>query len=86
MFYRHVVRPLLFSFDPEWVHHASLTALTQTPAASFLEPFARCAFPALEKKVFGLTFPNPIGLAAGFDKNAFNLTDPANPKWDVMLK
>ena len=74
MLYHRIVRPLLFSFDPEWVHHASLTALTRTPAASFLEPFARREFPALERKVFGLTFPNPIGLAAGFDKNAEGVT------------
>ena len=37
---------------------------------SLLAPFAQKEFPALERKVFGLTFPNPIGLAAGFDKNA----------------
>ena len=74
MFYRCIVRPLLFSCPPEWVHHASLAALTHTPAASFLEPMARREFPALEKKVFGLSFPNPIGLAAGFDKNAEGVT------------
>ncbi len=70
MFYRRVVRPLLFSLPPEWVHHASFGMLTHTPLASLIEPFARQNFPTLEKKLFGLTFPNPIGLAAGFDKNA----------------
>ena len=70
MLYRRVARPLLFSLPPEWVHHASLAAMTRTPLASFIEPFARRDFPALETKLFGLTFPNPIGLAAGFDKNA----------------
>jgi dihydroorotate dehydrogenase len=68
--YRQLVRPLLFRFDPEWVHHASLTALTRTPVASFIAPFARREFPELRRELFGLTFPNPIGLAAGFDKNA----------------
>jgi dihydroorotate dehydrogenase len=68
--YRQLVRPLLFRLDPEWVHHASLGALTKTPFASFLAPFARRAFPSLRRELFGLTFPNPIGLAAGFDKNA----------------
>jgi dihydroorotate dehydrogenase len=72
--YRSLVRPLLFSFPPEWIHHASLGAMTHTPAAALLEPFARRDFPSLEKKVFGLTFPNPIGLAAGFDKNAEGVT------------
>jgi dihydroorotate dehydrogenase len=68
--YRRVVRPLLFSLPPESVHHLSLAAMAYTPAARFLEPFARRDFPALERKLFGLTFPNPVGLAAGFDKNA----------------
>jgi dihydroorotate dehydrogenase len=68
--YRQLVRPLLFRLDPEWVHHASLSALTRTPFASLLAPFARREFPELRRDLFGLTFPNPIGLAAGFDKNA----------------
>jgi dihydroorotate dehydrogenase len=68
--YRQLVRPLLFQLDPEWVHHASLTALTRTPFAAALAPWARRDFPALRRELFGLTFPNPIGLAAGFDKNA----------------
>jgi dihydroorotate dehydrogenase len=68
--YRQLVRPLLFRLDPEWVHHASLNALTRTPFASLLAPFARCEFPELRRDLFGLAFPNPIGLAAGFDKNA----------------
>jgi dihydroorotate dehydrogenase len=72
--YRRLVRPLLFSLPPENVHHLSLAALTQTPAAALLEPFARREFPALERKLFGLTFPNPVGLAAGFDKNAEGVT------------
>ncbi|MCE0521931.1 MAG: quinone-dependent dihydroorotate dehydrogenase [Methylacidiphilales bacterium] len=74
MLYRRIARPLLFSLPPEWVHHVSLGAITRTPLASLLEPFARRDFPGLEKKIFGLTFPNPIGLAAGFDKNAEGVT------------
>ncbi len=74
MFYRSIARPLLFSLPPEWVHHASLFALTKSPVAALIEPFARQEFPSLEKKLFGLTFPNPIGLAAGFDKNAEGVT------------
>jgi len=74
MFYRRVARPLLFSLPPEWVHHASLDVLTHTPLSLLVEPFARREFPGLEKKLFGLTFPNPIGLAAGFDKNAEGIT------------
>lgn len=74
MLYRCLARPLLFSLPPEWVHHASMRALTRTPLAQMMEPFAHRNYPALEKKVFGLTFPNPIGLAAGFDKNAEGVT------------
>jgi dihydroorotate dehydrogenase len=70
MLYRRLIRPLLFSLPPETVHHASLWALTHTPFSSFIESSARREFPSLERKLFGLTFPNPIGLAAGFDKNA----------------
>ncbi len=74
MFYRSIARPFLFSLPPEWVHHASLDVLTNTPLPALIESFARREFPSLEKKVFGLTFPNPIGLAAGFDKNAEGVT------------
>ncbi len=74
MLYRRIVRPLLFSCDPEWIHHTSLAAMTRSPLGMLLEPFAHLHFPALERKVFGLTFPNPVGLAAGFDKNAEGVT------------
>ena len=74
MFYRSLARPLLFSFPPESVHHAALAAMAHTPLSALLEPFARRDFPSLETKLFGLTFPNPIGLAAGFDKNADGIT------------
>jgi dihydroorotate dehydrogenase len=72
--YRRLVRPLLFSLPPETVHHLSLAALAHTSAAAWLEPFARRAYTGLERKLFGLTFPNPVGLAAGFDKNAEGVT------------
>ncbi len=70
MLYRRLIRPLLFSFPPEWVHHASLRCLASTSLASLLESSAAVDFPHLRRQLFGLTFPNPIGLAAGFDKNA----------------
>ena len=74
MLYHRLARPLLFKLPAEWVHHASLALLTQTPMASLLESKARVDSPELQRKVFGLTFPNPIGLAAGFDKNAEGVT------------
>jgi dihydroorotate dehydrogenase len=70
MLYRSLIRPLLFSLPPETVHHLSLAALAHTPAVRMIEPFARKAFPRLEQHLFGCTFPHPVGLAAGFDKNA----------------
>ncbi|MCE0484419.1 MAG: quinone-dependent dihydroorotate dehydrogenase [Methylacidiphilales bacterium] len=74
MLYKSLVRPLLFKMSPEQVHHTASRLLTHTPLASLFEPFAHREFPALEKKVFGLRFPNPVGLAAGFDKNAEGVT------------
>jgi len=75
MLYHRVLRPLLFKCDPEWIHHTSLSLLTKSSLAGhIIEPFAHFDFPSLEKKLFGLTFPNPIGLAAGFDKNAEGVT------------
>ena len=66
MLYRKLLRPLLFRLPPETAHEFALRALAWSP------------FPAPPKKEtarwgalsrFGLDFPNPIGLAAGFDKN-----------------
>jgi dihydroorotate dehydrogenase len=80
MLYRRAVRPLLFArgADPERVHEDVLRLLEWTSRAPALTNAItlamRMAGPAhdaaLERRVFGLTFPNPIGLAAGFDKNA----------------
>ncbi len=71
--YKIFLRPLLFCFDPERVHYFSLGALK----ILFKIPFSRHIFlklftvndKKLERKLFGLTFKNPVGLAAGFDKN-----------------
>jgi dihydroorotate dehydrogenase len=58
-------RPLLHAWDAEAAHNATLRLL------SLLPPLApRRADPILAQTVFGLNFPNPLGLAAGFDKNA----------------
>jgi dihydroorotate dehydrogenase len=70
VFYRSVARPFFFLMPPEFVHHLSMIALAHTPMASLMSPWAKGRYPELERKLFGLIFPNPIGLAAGFDKNA----------------
>ena len=71
--YRIFIRPLLFLFDPEAVHHFSFWVISWTRKLG-LSPLIRKMYslqdPRLEREVFGLKFPNPVGLAAGFDKDA----------------
>ncbi|HEV7867155.1 MAG TPA: quinone-dependent dihydroorotate dehydrogenase [Chthoniobacteraceae bacterium] len=70
-FYHQVVRPLLFALDPETVHHLALRTLRLGGGA--LRPLTRAHDPRLARTVFGIRFPNPVGLGAGFDKNALAL-------------
>jgi dihydroorotate dehydrogenase len=70
-FYRHFIRPLFFSADPERVHHFAIGCLEIAgPMLRFLAPRLDAR---LGRKVFGVHFPSPVGLAAGFDKNAVAL-------------
>ena len=73
MLYKALLRPLLFRFPPETVHGWALQSLGNGSLAKPLGRFFRAEYPALERKVWGLTFPNPVGLAAGFDKNGIAL-------------
>lgn len=72
--YKSLLRPLLFRFDPEAIHTFSYSAIKtgfKVPlAAEISKKMYGLAHPRLERRLFGLTFPNPVGLAAGFDKNA----------------
>ncbi|UFP92970.1 quinone-dependent dihydroorotate dehydrogenase [Gloeobacter morelensis] len=68
-----LVRPLLFRADPEDAHHRALGALAwaaEQPWAGRLDSVFGCPDPRLAVKLWGLSFANPLGLAAGFDKNA----------------
>ncbi|MDC1259103.1 quinone-dependent dihydroorotate dehydrogenase [Flavobacteriaceae bacterium] len=80
--YKLIIRPILFKFDPEAVHYFIFDAiklLSQIPGVSFLiRSLFQVNHPALERKLFGLTFKNPVGLAAGFDKNAVLYNELAN--------
>lgn len=67
-FYTSLIRPFFFQFDPESVHHFSMAMMAHTPLAKVLT-LGRPA-PSQPVEVFGLKFRNPLGLAAGFDKNA----------------
>lgn len=64
--YDHVIRPLLFQLAPETIHDLVMVALK---ALSQLRVYPK-PDPRLAREVFGLKFPNPVGLAAGFDKEA----------------
>ena len=78
--YERLLRPLLFSLDAETAHDLIIALLR---GASHVDPALRAlnAFqPAPKPKtVFGINFPNPIGLAAGLDKNGVAL-----PAWAAM--
>lgn len=72
--YKTLIRPLLFKFDPEKVHHFSFAALKRAAKLPFFKSYAKANFQLehknLVREVFGLRFKNPVGLAAGFDKDA----------------
>jgi dihydroorotate dehydrogenase len=70
MVYRSLVRPLLFRLPAETAHELALHSLSLVPPGLITK---RVEDPKLIIKRFGLTFPNPIGLAAGFDKNGIAL-------------
>ena len=61
-------RPFLFGLDPERAHAATLAAL-EAAYRSGLNPLLARPVRPFPTKAFGLTFPNPVGLAAGMDKN-----------------
>ncbi len=74
------VRPLLFSLDAETAHHLTIALLQRAShfdlALRVLKSFQ---LPSKPKTLFGLNFPNPIGLAAGLDKNGVAL-----PAWAAL--
>ena len=78
--YELFVRPLLFSLDAETAHHVTVGLLGRAsnfdPALRVLRSFQPASKP---KTLFGLNFPNPIGLAAGLDKNGVAL-----PAWAAL--
>ncbi|HEX8160674.1 MAG TPA: quinone-dependent dihydroorotate dehydrogenase [Pyrinomonadaceae bacterium] len=72
MIYRSLLRPALFRLDPETAHEFALHALSTALGTKAAQSFARrrlARAPFGELRRFGLTFDNPVGVAAGFDKN-----------------
>ena len=80
-FYRRVVRPALFSQPPEQIHAWTLHALGWLSRHPLLCDAVSTLHqpPALPVSLFGLSFPNPVGLAAGMDKGA-----DAVPAWAAL--
>ncbi len=68
--YKSLIRPILFKFDPEEVHHFTFSILKNFGFLAKLFLLKPIEDKRLEREVFGLKFKNPVGLAAGFDKNA----------------
>ncbi|MFN3267569.1 MAG: dihydroorotate dehydrogenase (quinone), partial [Deinococcales bacterium] len=77
------VKPLLFALDPETVHDLVMAMLETTsrtkPLLETVRYFCTVSDPKLATTCMGLQFPNPIGLAAGLDKNALAL-----PIWAAL--
>ena len=72
--YTHLIRPLLFLLQPEKVHSLIVNLVKFFFAIPGIKWIAKSTYsyshPKLKRNVFGLEFKNPVGLAAGFDKNA----------------
>ncbi len=72
--YKSILRKALYKYDPEQVHEFVCHFLIKITAIPFVISILRFFYeqknPKLERNLFGLTFKNPVGLAAGFDKNA----------------
>lgn len=68
--YKSFIRPILFKFDPEEVHYFTFSLLKNFPFLAKIFLLKPIEDKRLEREVFGLKFKNPVGLAAGFDKDA----------------
>jgi dihydroorotate dehydrogenase len=80
-FYRHLIRPVLFTQDPERIHNRMMRALGWTGRHRLVCEAVESCFgaPELPIETLGLSFPNPVGLAAGMDKHA-----EALPAWAAL--
>ena len=72
--YKLLIRPLFFLFDPEKIHHFTFSLIRFSCKIPGVKSLFRSVYviedPSLERQLFGLHFKNPVGLAAGFDKDA----------------
>ena len=81
VFYRHFIRPLLFTQDSEAIHNRTIAALGRASRSRELCAALAGIYsaPELPVEMLGLRFPNPVGLAAGMDKHA-----AAVPAWEAL--
>ena len=82
LMYKLFIRPILFKFDPEKVHYFTFDLIKLISKIPMVSTLTKAMFtvehPELERQLFGLRFKNPVGLAAGFDKNAVLYNELAN--------
>ena len=80
--YKQLLRPIFFAFDPEKIHHFTFSLIKLTSKIPGFKFLYRSLYvrddKSLERHLFGLIFKNPVGLAAGFDKNAVLFNELAN--------
>lgn len=80
--YKHFLKPILFRFNPETAHNLLFSFLSFLRHIPFSRQIIRAIYhresPTLEREVFGIKFPNPVGLAGGLDKNGEFYNDMAN--------
>ena len=80
--YKILIRPIFFLFDPEKIHYFTFSLVKFMTKIPFMASIFRGLYQVndkkLERNLFGLTFKNPVGLAAGFDKNAVLYNELAN--------
>lgn len=80
--YKRLLRPIFFLFDPEKIHHFTFSLIQLTSKIPGFKTIFRMLYliedKRLERHIFGLKFKNPVGLAAGFDKNAVLYNELAN--------
>jgi dihydroorotate dehydrogenase len=79
--YQKLLRPLFFTLEAEKAHHFAMKRLETVAKNRLLLGVTSlaCRAPKIERELFGLKFKNPLGLAAGFDKNA-----EALPAWEAL--
>ena len=80
--YKHILIPILFRFNAETAHNLTFSGLSLLRYIPFGRAIVRSlykrTYPTLEREVFGIRFPNPVGLAGGLDKNGEYYNDMAN--------